>query len=355
MIRVILVDDSATVRRLFKKALSSAPDVQVIAEAPDPYVARALVVEHKPDVLVLDVEMPRMDGITFLRKLTKHFPIPVVVCSSVTEAGGKLALEAFDAGALEVICKPQTPSALAELGSELLRAVRGAAASRRTSVTAGSRPVELGRSTSVELVVLGASTGGTTAVESIISRLPPQMPPIVVVQHMPAYITKAFAARLNGLSRLQVFEATDGHVLEPGQVLIAPGDHHLEIVRAGRDLRCRLNDHERVNGHRPAVDVMFHSVARNVGANVVGALLTGMGKDGAQGMLEMRERGAYTLAQDEKSCVVFGMPRAAIELGAACEVAALDEMAPRLVRALETHAAAQRRSRLPAATGRPAP
>lgn len=290
-----------------------------------------------------------MDGITFLRKLTKHFPIPVVVCSSVTEAGGKLALEAFDAGALEVICKPQTPAALAELGTELLRAVRSAAASRRTSLTTAQRPVEAVKSTSVELVVIGASTGGTTAVESIISRLPQDMPPIVVVQHMPAYITKAFAARLNGLSRLEVSEASDGQSIGPGQVVIAPGEHHLEIVRAGRELRCRLNDEARVNGHRPAVDVMFHSVAKNVGGNVVAVLLTGMGKDGAQGMLEIRERGGYTLAQDEKSCVVFGMPRAAIELGAACEVTGLGEMAPRLVRALEMHAAAQRRSRLPAA------
>jgi two-component system chemotaxis response regulator CheB len=198
-------------------------------------------------------------------------------------------------------------------------------------------------------VVIGASTGGTTAVESIISRLPPHMPPIVVVQHMPAYITRAFAGRLDGLSRLQVFEAPDGHVLEPGQVLIAPGDHHLQIVRSGRELRARLNGEPRVNGHRPAVDVMFQSVAKNVGGNVVAALLTGMGKDGAQGMLEIRERGGYTLAQDEKSCVVFGMPRAAIELGAACEVAPLDDMAQRLVSALEAHAAAQRRSRLPAA------
>lgn len=291
-----------------------------------------------------------MDGITFLRKLTKHFPIPVVVCSSVTEAGGKLALEAFDAGAMEVICKPQTPAALAELGAELLHAVRGAAASRRTSLVTAQRPVDSIKATSVELVVIGASTGGTTAVESIISRLPQHMPPIVVVQHMPAYITKAFAARLNGLSRLEVNEAPEGHVLEPGQVLIAPGDHHLEIVRAGRELRCRLNDEQRVNGHRPAVDVMFHSVAKNVGGNVVAALLTGMGKDGAMGMLAIRERGGYTLAQDEKSCVVFGMPRAAIELGAACEVASLDEMASRLVRALEAHAIAQRRSRQPAAS-----
>lgn len=349
MIRVLLVDDSAVVRRLFRKALSSATDIQVVAEAPDPYVARELVVEHKPDVVVLDVEMPRMDGITFLRKLTRYFPTPVIVCSSLTEAGGKLALEAFDAGALDVICKPQSPAALAELGSDLVRAVRGAAVARRSSLAATRRPVELGSATSVELVALGASTGGTTAVEAIVTRLPPRMPPLVVVQHMPAYITKAFAARLDGLSRLKVEEATDGRVLHEGLVLIAPGDRHLEIVRVGRELRCSLSEEPRVNGHRPSVDVMFGSVAKACAGSVVAALLTGMGKDGAQGLLELRQHGAHTLAQDERTSVVFGMPRAAIELDAACEVAALEDMAPRLVRALEARQAA-RGSRLPSAT-----
>lgn len=343
MIRVLLVDDSAVVRRLFRKALSTASDIQVVAEAPDPYVARELVLEKKPDVLLLDVEMPRMDGITFLKKLTRHYPMPVVVCSSLTEAGGKLALEAFDAGALDVICKPQSPSALAELGDDLVRAIRGAVAARRPNVMAGRKPVELNVSTAVELVGIGASTGGTTAVEVIVSRLPPSMPPVVVVQHMPAYITKAFAARLNGLSRLQVEEASDGRVLHPGLVLIAPGDQHLEIVRRGRELRCRLQGEVRVNGHRPSVDVMFGSVAKSCGSRAVAALLTGMGKDGAQGLLELREVGAYTLAQDEKSSVVFGMPRAAIELDAACEVASLDDMASRLMRALEQQARLSKR------------
>jgi two-component system chemotaxis response regulator CheB len=298
-------------------------------------VARELVLEHKPDVLLLDVEMPRMDGITFLRKLTRYHPLPVVVCSSLTEAGGKLALEAFDAGALDVICKPQSPAALAELGDDLVRAIRAAVAARRTTASAARRPVELSGATAVELVGIGASTGGTTAVEAIVSRLPPRTPPVVVVQHMPAYITKAFATRLNGLSRLQVEEATDGRALQEGLVLIAPGDHHLEIVRRGRELRCRLHDAPRVNGHRPSVDVLFQSLAKACGPQAVAALLTGMGKDGAQGLLEMRHSGAYTLAQDEKSCVVFGMPRAAIELDAACEVTALDDMASRLMLALE--------------------
>jgi two-component system chemotaxis response regulator CheB len=345
MIRVLLVDDSAVVRRLFRKALSAQADIEVVAEAPDPYVARELVLEHKPDVLLLDVEMPRMDGITFLRKLTRYHPMPVVVCSSLTEAGGKLALDAFEAGALDVICKPRSPTELAQLGDDLVRALRAAAAARRTSVAAVRRPVELQAATSAELVGIGASTGGTTAVETIVSRLPPRMPPVVVVQHMPAYITKAFAARLNGLSRLQVEEATEGRVLQEGLVLIAPGDQHLEIVRSGRELRCRLNEQPRVNGHRPSVDVLFQSLSRTCGARAVGMLLTGMGKDGAQGLLEMRQSGAYTLAQDEKSCVVFGMPRAAIELDAACEVAALEEMATRLMHALALQRA--RSSRLP--------
>jgi two-component system, chemotaxis family, protein-glutamate methylesterase/glutaminase len=335
VIRVVLVDDSLVVRRLFKKAMAFAPDVSIVAEAPDPYVARDLIVELKPDVLILDVEMPKMDGITFLQKLSQHYPLPVVVCSSLTEAGGKLALEAFDAGAVDVIFKPQSPRALAELGAELVAAVRAAASARPGRARSQRFQVALNGRSDIELIAIGASTGGTVAVESIVGRLPPNSPPVIVVQHMPAYVTKAFAARLDGLSALTVEEGRPGRVLEPGLVLIAPGDRHLVIERAGQRLRASLNGDERVNGHRPAVDVLFRSVAGVVGARAVGALLTGMGRDGAAGLLEMRESGAHTLAQDEATCVVFGMPKAAIECGAAAEVAALDDIPARLMRAVE--------------------
>jgi len=335
VIRVVLVDDSAVARRLFRKAMAFAPDVNVVAEAPDPYVARDLIVELKPDVLVLDVEMPKMDGITFLHKLSQHYPLPVVVCSSLTEAGGKLALEAFDAGAVDVIFKPQGPRALAELGTELVNAVRAAASSRPGRARAKRHQVALNGRSDVELIAIGASTGGTVAVESIVGRLPANSPPVLVVQHMPAYVTKAFAGRLDGLSELTVEEARQGRVLEPGLVLIAPGDFHLEIERAGRQLRAVLNQAERVNGHRPAVDVLFHSVAQVVGARSIAALLTGMGRDGAAGMLAMREAGAHTIAQDEATCVVYGMPKAAVDCGAAVEVAALDDIPQRLMRAIE--------------------
>jgi len=335
VIRVVIVDDSVVVRRLFKKAMAFAPDVQVVAEAPDPYVARDLIVELKPDVLILDVEMPKMDGITFLHKLNQHYPLPVVVCSSLTEAGGKLALEAYDAGAVEVILKPQSPRALAELGAELVSVVRAACGARTSRVRTSRAGVQLRQRNEVELVAIGASTGGTVAVESILSRLPQNVPPILVVQHMPAYVTKAFAARLDNLCALTVEEARPGRVLEPGLVLVAPGDFHLGVERVGGKLRARVSTEERVNGHRPAVDVLFHAVADTVGHRAIGALLTGMGRDGAAGLLAMREEGAFTLAQDEQSSVVFGMPKAAIDCGAADQIASLEDIPQRLVRAME--------------------
>jgi two-component system, chemotaxis family, protein-glutamate methylesterase/glutaminase len=337
VIRVLLVDDSVVTRRLLRQLLTSEADIEVVAEAPDPYVARELAMEHRPDVVLLDIEMPGMDGISFLRKLTRYSPTPVVVCSSLSDAGGKLAVEAFDAGAVEVICRPQG-AVSEELRADLLCAVRGAAASRRTTLVAARRPVELRTRGAVEVVALGASTGGASVVEAITGRLPAHMPPIVVVQHLPASITKAFAARLNRLSRLEVEEARDGRLLEDGLVLIAPGDRHLEVVRVGRELCCRVSEQPRVNGRRPSVDVLFHSVARACGRMAVAGLLSGLGVDGAQGLRELREAGAHTLVQDERTSAVFGAARAALRLGAARELAALDELAPRLARAVERHA-----------------
>lgn len=336
MIRVLLVDDSIVTRRSLRQLLCAETDIEVVAEAPDPYVAVELVVEHEPDVVLLDIEMPRMSGITFLRKLTRHSSTPVVVCSSSDEATGKLVLEAFDAGALDAVYRPEGPDCQ-ELGADLVRALRGAAASRRCSTVVARRPVELDGPTRVELIALGASTGGAKAIEAIVTRLPAGIPPLLVVQQMPANVTKALAGRLDRLSRLTVAEASDGRVLRPGLVLLAPGDRHVEVVRAGGELCCRLSEQPRVHGRRPSVDVAFHSVAETCGSGALAALLTGMGKDGAQGLLELREVGAHTLAQDERTSVVFGMPRAAIELGAACEILSLDDMAPGLMRALERH------------------
>jgi two-component system, chemotaxis family, protein-glutamate methylesterase/glutaminase len=336
VIRVLLVDDSITGRRALRQRLCAEPDIDVVAEAPDPYVAGELVVEHEPDVVLLDIGMPRMNGITFLRKLMRQSPTPVVVCVSFGDGGGKLVLEAFDAGAIDAVCRP-AGAAVDELGVDLVRTVRAAAASRRRSMVVARRPVELNGTTRVELLAMGAATGGATALEAVVSRLPASIPPLLIVQHMPGNVTKALAARLDRQSRLSVEEARDGRLLQPGLALLAPGDRHVEVVRAGRDLRCRLSEQPRVNGHRPSIDVLFHSVAQTCGPCALAALLTGMGKDGAQGMLQLREAGAHTLAQDERTSIVFGMPRAAIELGAACEIVSLDEMAPRLMRALELH------------------
>lgn len=330
MIRVLIADDSAVARLILRRALSEAPDIEIIGEAQDPYEARDLIVELEPDVLVLDVEMPRMDGITFLRQLSKHYPIPTVVCSTLTHAGGRLAMEAYDAGAVEVICKPER----GRIGPEFVTAVRAAAQSQKAPPSTALHTVSVEGSIDIEVVVIGASTGGTVAVEAVLRQLPKGLPPIAVVQHMPAYITRAFAERLNGVTAVEVAEAIDGKKLESGHAYIAPGDKHLTIERTAQGLMSRLRQGPRVNGHRPSVDVLFESVAKNVGTRAVAALLTGMGKDGAEGLLSLRQGGAHTLAQDEASCVVFGMPRAAIELGAAIEVTPLDRVASRIAVAL---------------------
>jgi two-component system, chemotaxis family, protein-glutamate methylesterase/glutaminase len=350
MIRVLLVDDSAVARRQFAKILGNFPDVSVVGEAGDAFAARDLIVKLRPDVMLLDVEMPKMDGITFLKRLMHYYPMPVVVCSSLTSHGGETAIEAYRAGAAEVICKPGVGYTRGQLDHDLIASVRSAAAARQAPANFEPRQVELQARNDVGVVAIGASTGGTVAIESIFRALPAGMPPLLVVQHMPAYITAPFAARLGQVARVEVREAVDGALLRDGLALLAPGGKQTTVVKNGRELRLRVQEGPRVNGHCPSVDVLFQSVTAAVGMNAIGVLLTGMGRDGAEGLGGMRAAGAHTIAQDEASSVVFGMPRAAIELGAAVEVAALAEVPQRIGAALqrsanERQSASMRRAR----------
>jgi two-component system chemotaxis response regulator CheB len=345
MIRVLVIDDSATVRELFRAALSREPDIEVVGEAPDPYVARQLIAELSPDVLTLDMEMPRMDGLTFLRKVMEHAPLPVVVVSSITARGGDLAVQAFEAGAVEVLQKPGGPHQVGALSANLIAAVRAAAASRMS----GSRrprvePVPLPSLKRVRddaVLAIGASTGGTIALEHLLRQLPANAPPTLITQHMPPVFTRAFAERLDQLCEVEVREAQNGDALQIGTVLLAPGGKHLLLRRQGLKLVAEVRDGPKVSGHCPSVDVLFRAVARAAGAQATGVILTGMGADGARGLLEMREAGAATFAQDEESCVVYGMPRAAVELGAVEETVPLWRMAHRLMQHFEGAGSAQ--------------
>lgn len=332
MIRVLIVDDSGVARKVLTQALTAA-DLTVVGEATDPYGARDKIVSLEPDVLVLDVAMPKMDGITFLKRLMHYRPMPVVVCSSLTREGGELAVSAFEAGAVEVICKPSPEYPYAQMSRDLAAAVRAAAVARRVPAAAVGSSVELIGRGNVQLIVIGASTGGTVAVEALIRGLPRDVPPVVIVQHMPPYITQAFAQRLARLSHFDVREARDRDVLEEGCALVAPGGSHVVVERAGARLFARVRSGPRVNGHRPSVDVLFHAVAQELRERAVGVLLTGMGRDGAEGLLALRRAGSHTVAQDEATSVVFGMPKAAIDLDAACEVAPLHGIAGCVARA----------------------
>jgi two-component system chemotaxis response regulator CheB len=343
MIRVLIVSDSVVTRRVFRQALSATTDIRVVAEAPDPYVARELATEQEPDVVLLDLEMPRMDGISFVRRLTRNGPLPLVVCASDTPLGGKLVLEAFDAGALEAVPRPTSDDSVAELGADWVRGVRAAASARRSSLTWSRRPVELAGPVAAELIAIGAATGGAAALEAVLARLPARTPATVAALPLPPQAARALVARLAASTRLTVEEASEGRVLHPGLLLLAPGNRHVAVVRHGSELRCRVSEQASVHDHRPALDVLFCSVAEACGAAAVGVLLTGFGKDGAQGLLELRQRGAHTIAQDERTALVFGMPRAAIELGAACEISALDEIAPRLMLAVAARRASRAR------------
>jgi two-component system chemotaxis response regulator CheB len=330
-IKVLVVDDSAVVRKIFREYLSRESDIEVVGTAPDPYVARDKIVQLKPDVLTLDIEMPRMDGITFLKKLMRYYPIPTIIVSSLTREGSKMAMEALACGALEVISKPTDGYSAGDMGMQLvdkIRAVSRIPLAKRPqgAVNVPSPPVQVSRAlkeTTNKIIAIGASTGGTEAIKTVLMGMPANAPGIVVVQHMPAKFTTSFAERLNELCKISVKEARDGDSVVNGTALIAPGNYHMLLKRSGARYYVQVKTGPMVHHQRPAVDVLFNSVAMYAGSNAVGVILTGMGADGARGLLKMREAGAGTVAQDEKSCVVFGMPKEAIKAGAVDKVVPL--------------------------------
>jgi two-component system, chemotaxis family, protein-glutamate methylesterase/glutaminase len=341
MIKVLIVDDSAIVRKVLTEKLSRYKDLEIVGTAVDPYVARDKIVQLRPDVITLDLEMPRMDGLSFLSKLMRHYPMPVVVLSSLTPKNSETALKALDLGAVEVLAKPGSHNGV-DISTELARAIRSAATIRfskkeRTADIVGTTvapPVDLGRTTH-KVVAIGASTGGTRAIETVIRRLPPTTPGTVIVQHMPEKFTSSFAERLNQCCSLRVSEAKDGDAVLPGTALLAPGNYHMVLVRKGGTYYVQIKEGPRVHYQRPSVDVLFESVAKTAGNNAVGVILTGMGADGARGLLKMRQVGAYTIAQDEASCVVFGMPKEAIKLGGADEVTDLQKIPESILKAVQ--------------------
>ncbi len=334
MIRVLVVDDSAVVRSVLSEQLSQCSGITVVGTAIDPYAARERIAELKPDVITLDIEMPRMDGLSFLAKLMKHHPIPVVIVSSVAPENSETALRALQLGAVDVIPKPGSQFSIPDVKRRLARAVRAAAQAKLTALVTETtdQPVPpaqglAGIDTTHKVLAIGASTGGTRAIESVLAKLPPDCPATVIVQHMPGGFTHSFAGRLDRLCQVDVKEASQGDALVPGRVLIAQGDMHMLVNRSGARLKVEVRDGPPVRRHKPSVDVLLRSVARHCGQNAVGVLLTGMGDDGASGLMEMREQGAHTIAQDEASSVVFGMPKAALDIGAAVEVRPLSRMA----------------------------
>jgi two-component system, chemotaxis family, protein-glutamate methylesterase/glutaminase len=354
-IRVLTVDDSALMRQVLAALLATDPDIEVVGAAPDPFIAREKIKALNPDVLTLDVEMPKMDGLTFLEKLMRGHPMPVVMVSSLTEAGCQTTLRALELGAVDFITKPKIDvrEGMDEIAQDLIAKVKAAAQARVQPLNVKRQASPVGGAgtgetssyalherlltsdapsgamikTTDTIIAIGSSTGGTEAVKDVLEVLPPNTPPILITQHMPERFTKTWAERMNSLCRISVKEAEDGDSVLPGHALIAPGNYHMTLVRSGARYTVRINQDQPVNRHRPSVDVMFASVAQYAGANAVGVILTGMGGDGAKEMLTMKQAGAFTIAQDEASCVVFGMPKEAIKAGGVDKVLPLHEIA----------------------------
>ena len=343
-IKVLICDDSAMVRKILTMELSKEKDMEVMGAVTDPYMARDRIVEDKPDVLLLDVEMPRMDGVTFLQKLMKHYPIRVIIVSSLAEAGSEVAMKAMEYGALEVMCKPGSMYSVGDMSEQLKEKIRAVmhvpeyklqSLSERVATATQKAPVSSSMiRTTNKVIAIGASTGGTEALREVLQRLPVNTPPILIVQHMPQYFTKTFAERLDSICQIKVKEADDMEILSPGKALIAPGNRHIQVMRSGAVYYAKLFDGPLVFHQRPAVENLFLSMAKFVGKNAVGVIMTGMGKDGAAGMLEMKKEGAYNIAQDEKSCIVFGMPKEAIELGGVTKIVPLGKIPEAIIEAV---------------------
>jgi len=351
--RVVVVDDSALVRGLLAEIINRQPDMVCVGAAADPLVAREMIRSLNPDVITLDVEMPRMDGIDFLQRLMRLRPMPVVMVSTLTDRGAEVTLKALELGAVDFVAKPKIGVAdgLRQLGDDITDKVRTAAKAhvRRLPTAPAAAPgaaapakpaatANIGRLSTEKIIFIGASTGGTEATREVITQLPPDAPAVMITQHMPPGFTKSYAARLNGLARIRVAEATDGERVLPGHAYIAPGGFHLSVERSGANYIARVRDGEPVNRHKPSVEVLFESAARVVGPNALGVMLTGMGADGARAMKTMRDAGSWNVCQDEASCVVFGMPREAIAHGAAHEVMPLLKIATALIDRLRSTA-----------------
>ena len=331
-VRVFVVDDSAVVRSILDKELSKSRYIDVVGTAPDPFAARDKIVKIKPDVVILDIEMPRMDGLTFLKKLMKYYPLPVIILSSLTPDGGDLALEAIDSGAVDVLCKPGGAYTVGDMIVQIKEKILSASMVDVNKIDNQNKPkipsqrLSMTKTTN-QIISIGTSTGGTKALENFLSQMPDNSPGILIVQHMPEHFTKSFANRLNQICSIEVKEAEDGDSVVNGRALISPGNYHMLLKRSGARYYVNVKKGPLVNRHRPSVDVLFKSVAKYAGKNAVGIIMTGMGKDGAEGLLKMKKEGARTIAQDEASSIVFGMPKIAIEIGAIDHVLPLDRIA----------------------------
>jgi two-component system, chemotaxis family, protein-glutamate methylesterase/glutaminase len=345
MIKVLVVDDSALVRKVLTEELGREKDIEVVGSAMNPYVARDKIVKLKPDVVTLDLEMPRMDGLSFLAKLMKHYPMPVVVVSSLTPRNSENALMALRLGAVDVICKPGSAYSTQNISKQIVKAIRTASVAKfDKNLPPPAKKVELKGTapqkarlihTTNKLIAIGASTGGTRALEAVLTQLPPNIPGIVIVQHMPPVFTRSFAERLNTVCSVTVQEAKDGDLVQNGHVLLAPGNYHMLVEKSGAKYYTKIKQGPPVHHHRPSVDVMFNSVAEAVGVNATGVLLTGMGADGAKGLLSMKNKGAHTIAQDEATSVVYGMPKEAHNIGAVEQVLPLQNIAGAIIKHLK--------------------
>ena len=329
MIKVLIVDDSAVVRQVLSKELSKDSDIEIVGTAPDPYIARDKIVSLKPDVITLDVEMPKMDGITFLKKLMIHYPLPVILVSSLTPRGGELAMEALENGAEDVLSKPGGSYTVGDIAMQLRDKIKAAARViiKKMEIKTSTAPSRLSMTkTTNKVLAIGASTGGTEAIKRVLQKFPIDAPGTVIVQHMPEKFTTSFAESLNRICAINVMEAKGGETIQPGVALLAPGNNHMVLRRSGARYWVEVKNGPMVFHQRPSVEVMFNSVAKYVGRNAIGTILTGMGADGAKGLLNMKNSGAKTIAQDESSCIVFGMPKEAIKLGAADSVLPLEKI-----------------------------